>query len=1799
MTSHQDFSTTDAMSSSSEDFGVDEDSDSKLGVPPQSDPGFLMASSPNEAQLAFFDTFSCRLNDDIEIFDAEDFFELMNDRVEEEEEEDEEVGSPRAFMKRQMQELDIYSTIDEESQEEYPSSTTSGMTTEDESAVGQGSQRYPSSEDVSFQRQREVRPLASSDSGSRSDVESLEDFSSDEAMGDIFAKEQASTRPSTPWNPKRTSEGEIEIVDRSASVPFNGVNHTFDLEFTVTENEASLLENNSKAGHASKHSQQSVHFDESSFTFGGEGDEVFESEDQDSQPVRRTPDATESKNPRRTLFKTKSAGSSSSLDTVRRKSSLELLDYDDPGCRNPSTGANTPRDIMSPPARPILRNGSCENLIEASSPQNPLQKSDVRELEAQTVDQGRANLSSDEGSTNKGSAYEADREDNAAAEPSKKHKKKKRKRTLKDEDRLEIHELLQSIKSKMADAQSSESPSNSDCDETKFITTSSGLPPDGVLQTPSHPEVDPNDRVAPRVDQESEAHGHFNLEDIPMRMDSVSLWLERNFNSDGESLQRDDRTGHRRRRRGRNRRHLSLPSNRKLNLEGEVDPDLRTLKRSPKISGTHFDFGDEKLIELELKTSMDEHELSRSHTDMQKVTFDQLDEQEVLPMATSSLVIAPRLLCTSTQQVSKQIEIDLEIPEKRQRWDLNNNAVKHISRVIASNTAGSQKSSQNSMSSEYISLVHIDNINHILPDSESSNKEEEDHSRGRVSERCASTSFVAPGDPARVTDGNSGSFQGVCSPPSKNPAAEDVTSSTVLQGQKRSMSDLEIDSGQDDRVEQLDNMPVENSGSKESFETRQAETEAYQPVSFTFDIPELKTEKEAEVSQSDTIRMSQTSQQPVPFKPYILDTAVLQQKLQDLARSRVENFATKKLYQEPPRQTPLRVQETVNERTELSQFAPDETQHRTNQGKEPTASVVKKGGLVKSKSQELAPQTNVNPKQRSTRKSFGSQGISPFSRLKKFWENRDTGSGEADGRALKDSEAKRPLPRYSPKISPLRKSESDLLSLSDRSTSKHSAHRTSSGTGKQMMEQMPSQTITTVSLSPEAQPSGWESVREFDVSEDLASDDVLFLGVSGGQDGRFEQTNIMPREYNSTKDFFEHSKGETDEYQPVAFTFDIPELKIDVRNLSHPTRMTMTRFSRSLDDVLDTFDSRDSSRERDCRTDDNPDASSRTESNPENELRQSRGDLDMVPCVSHIATVSTIENTNTTKSMLKEPDKLETTRKLRVEQNKRNTAEHAIQVVSMDVHKSREERTDEFHNFPDSNTVSTNDTQQQNNLSEDTEEQEHARKHMVVEPNKLNASELGILVLSTDIQKSTEEHNQVNNNFVEAITVSTNNNTWQNTPKRIQKQENTRKLVVEQNKRRTTMQETQVLSSDTHTKEIQNFHEANAVSRSTRRSSNETERQDHTRLALERDTRNAAEHGIQVLSTDVHDNAVVQDISVSFLTFPSLTEIGKDRELHQESNDRHTEEMRNFVETNVDFLKPLVSQQAECSSDSESYATAEDEDNDEPSEQEPLQLNWKRCSCSVPYVKPQGPSANPTESQNHIPRSDRTTAEIAPQHICNTQPLNLMLVSTPHIGNLVQASKNDDSSWSLHQVDSSVIQKRPALQDVQVEVPQPTQRSQHNKHNERQKSGNPKPSSSVKSGAHAPFGQVVLRKTGRLEREFGSRIGAKNLLFGAEAKSQSEKKVGPFKSSERLNQASQERNDSDSKRAVGRNDVTQNTKASTGSIRVKNQDKDSFETGASGVIARYDTRNGIVVKPESFVKTQHKRGIKRTGVFSG
>ena len=176
-----------------------------------------VSSSPDDSQWAMYQnmSFTGRINDDIEIFDEEDFL------VEEEEEDD---GSPRFEMKRQLQELDIYSTIDEESQEEYPS-TPSAVTTEDEGTPAPTPSLLPSGKKPQFQIPKHVAP-PSSDSGSKSDFESFEEFHSDsyaevssneeEAMGDIFAQDQARTRPGTPGAAvKRKSESEAREFDNN------------------------------------------------------------------------------------------------------------------------------------------------------------------------------------------------------------------------------------------------------------------------------------------------------------------------------------------------------------------------------------------------------------------------------------------------------------------------------------------------------------------------------------------------------------------------------------------------------------------------------------------------------------------------------------------------------------------------------------------------------------------------------------------------------------------------------------------------------------------------------------------------------------------------------------------------------------------------------------------------------------------------------------------------------------------------------------------------------------------------------------------------------------------------------------------------------------------------------------------------------------------------------------------------------------------------------------------------------------------------------------------------------------------------------------------------------------------------------------------------------------------------------------------------------------------------------------------------------------------------------------------------
>ena len=469
---------------------------SRLGESPKSESGSHISSSPDDSQWAMYKnlSFTGRINDDIEIFDEEDFM------VEEEEED----GSPSYEMKRQLQELEIYSTIDEESQEEYPL-TTSAVTTEDEGTPAPTPRLLPSGKKPTFQMLKHVAP-PSSDSGSRSDVESFEEFHSDsyaevssndeEAMGDIFAKEQARTRPGTPGGVKRKSESETHDLDDDFGYPDESVPRyklpRLEIPY-MAELKAFLLNYDSRAHYTSMYFQQSVHFDETSVKnndLDQEKDVDIVGQESQSSELTGTRDLSTHKSSDNvsqksasSLSRTHSTASTGSFESVRRKSSVENMNNSHSNGIEKGTTASdraaTPVQISTPPKRKrLIKDQSFEDFTGNGHPRNPF-PDDIDDPEflnsllppdydetsetpaLSDVSAGSLSLNKELDSITSGeeesatAAYDADPEDDSVIDSNEKPRKKKRNRTLNSEDREKINIALESMKGGLSDTYSS------------------------------------------------------------------------------------------------------------------------------------------------------------------------------------------------------------------------------------------------------------------------------------------------------------------------------------------------------------------------------------------------------------------------------------------------------------------------------------------------------------------------------------------------------------------------------------------------------------------------------------------------------------------------------------------------------------------------------------------------------------------------------------------------------------------------------------------------------------------------------------------------------------------------------------------------------------------------------------------------------------------------------------------------------------------------------------------------------------------------------------------------------------------------------------------------------------------------------------------------------------------------------------------------------------------------------------------------------------------------------------------------
>ena len=918
-----------------------------------------VSSSPDDSQWAMYQnmSFTGRINDDIEIFDEEDFL------VEEEEEND---GSPRFEMKRQLQDLDIYSTIDEESQEEYPS-TPSAVTTEDEGTPAPTPSLLPSGKKPQFQILKHVAPPLS-DSGSKSDFESFEEFHSDsyaevssneeEAMGDIFAQEQARTRPGTPGAAvKRRSESEARDVDNNDDDESDEDAPRYklprlDLPY-MAELKAFLSNYDSRAHYTSKYFQQSVQFDENSMVSEKSNSEQENAQDPSRDAVSPDSGSLElagtrdlsthkssdnvSQKSSSSLSRTHSTTSTGSFESVRRKSSFENLnnsrgngiDKD-----SPRSGNATPVQA-TPVRRRLMKDQSFEDFTGGSNPKNPFpdgiddpeflnsllppdydescETPALSDISGGSINYPKGSDSSedDRQSADKTTAYDADPEDESVLDSSEKPKRKKRKRTLNNEDREKITHAFERMKGEMTDTYSDhisvsafeEGIKSKSTPVKEDLTTMQEQP-----QVRSNPRTSSIDRISNRLEtqvldrQESksmqlvtsgEGSGRRSTFEAHMtnsrEADQSEVSIDFVFEGDDvfhepisnsaiglqfDGNERDvlsEKSGRLKRIGRKSRSFLNLSIEKEIDLERELDPEVGKLKRSPRLSRSQFDLSREIWMDLDLHSLRKSKRLSTSQLDVRKekqVDLDSLSRSQRLSLSQMEIRREkevdldslgsrqrPKKLSTSQLDIHKAMEVDLEKLSVHQRKGMNNNSIIlnhnlrqgvsglsnelefdidqfHPSTVAGDPCRSRESSLGRTVSTEYINLIHIDNINHIDPKTGIPFSQEKKSSRGRGKERFAPVNFSFDLSRMLVRDHRSRtqSFERTRSLSSRRHS----TTGMERASQRSRSYDVDVQRSRTVSAEFINKMDLGEMGKRK--ETK------YDPVTFNFDISGLLSE---------------------------------------------------------------------------------------------------------------------------------------------------------------------------------------------------------------------------------------------------------------------------------------------------------------------------------------------------------------------------------------------------------------------------------------------------------------------------------------------------------------------------------------------------------------------------------------------------------------------------------------------------------------------------------------------------------------------------------------------------------------------------------------------------------------------------------------------------------------------------------------------------------------------------------------------------------------------------------------------
>ena len=340
--------------------------------------------------------------------------------------------------------------------------------------------------------------------------------------------------------------------------------------------------------------------------------------------------------------------------------------------------------------------------------------------------------SEDDGqNADKTTAYDADPEDESALDSNEKPKRKKRKRTLNNEDREKITRAFDRMKGEMTDTYS-EHVSASAFEEG--IKSKSTPVKEDLTTMQEQPQVRSNqrtsstDRISNRLEtqvldrkesksmqlvtsgegsgcrstfeahmtnsreaDQSEVSIDFVFEgddvfDEPISSSAIGMQFDGNErNTLSEMSGRLKRIGR------KSRSFLSLSIEKEIDLERELDPEVGKLKRSPRLSRSQFDLRREIWMDLDLHSLRKSKRLSTSQLDVRKekqVDLDSLSRSQRLSLSQMEIRREKEVdldslgsrqrskkLSTSQLDIHKAMEVDLEKLSVHQTKEMNNNSI--------------------------------------------------------------------------------------------------------------------------------------------------------------------------------------------------------------------------------------------------------------------------------------------------------------------------------------------------------------------------------------------------------------------------------------------------------------------------------------------------------------------------------------------------------------------------------------------------------------------------------------------------------------------------------------------------------------------------------------------------------------------------------------------------------------------------------------------------------------------------------------------------------------------------------------------------------------------------------------------------------------------------------------------------------------------------------------------------------------------------------------------------------------------